>query len=83
MAYPFPLLRGVDLRALDDDRVRREVDPPGQGARGDQDLQVSVGEEVFDLGVNKGGVPGRGPRGKARRGARRSRRRGAPSGRRF
>ena len=45
--YPSSLLRVVDLGALDDDSVGREVDPPGQGRGWDQDLDVTVSEQVL------------------------------------
>lgn len=45
--HPSSLLRVVDLGALDDDRVCGEVDPPGQGRGRDQDLNVTVNEQVL------------------------------------
>jgi len=45
---PATLLRVVDLGALDNDRVRRQVDAPRQRRRRDEDLDVAVGEELFD-----------------------------------
>ena len=45
--HPSALLRVVDLGAFDDDRVGGEVDPPGQGRGWDQDLDVTVSEQVL------------------------------------
>jgi hypothetical protein len=56
---PLALLRVVDLRALDDDRVRGQVDAPRQRRRRDQHLDVPVVEELFDalaVGADHPGV---------------------------
>ena len=41
---PAALLRVVDLRALDDDGVRGQVDTPRERRRTDEDLQMTVRE---------------------------------------
>ena len=52
-------LRVVDLRALDDDRVRGQVDAPRQRRRRHEHLDVPVGEEVLHeraVGARHAGV---------------------------
>ncbi|KJR89206.1 uncharacterized protein SPSK_05806 [Sporothrix schenckii 1099-18] len=48
---PAALLGRVDLRALDDDGVRGQVDAPGQRGRAAQHLDGALGEQVLDVGA--------------------------------
>mmetsp|Transcript_21616 Transcript_21616/g.58162 ORF Transcript_21616/g.58162 Transcript_21616/m.58162 type:complete len:581 (-) Transcript_21616:369-2111(-) len=41
------LLAVVELRALDDDKVGGEVDPPGEGGGGDEDEDLALDEELL------------------------------------
>ena len=41
------MVANTDLCPLDDDGVRRQVDPPGQRCRGDKDLDVLVSKEFL------------------------------------
>mmetsp|Transcript_29704 Transcript_29704/g.63180 ORF Transcript_29704/g.63180 Transcript_29704/m.63180 type:complete len:350 (-) Transcript_29704:240-1289(-) len=45
---PCPLLRVVDLCALDNDGVRRQVHAPGQGGCRHQHLDVSISVQIFN-----------------------------------
>src|ERR1051325_6505029 len=47
--HPATLLRGVDLRALDDDRMRWKIDTPSKRRCTDQNLDVAIRKEVFHI----------------------------------